>query len=281
MSSRYTRSTKFVANSTPKQPNFSKKDNALRQWLEDGVTRFNQASFIKDDPISVPHQFTRLQDIEIAGFFTAIMAWGQRKTIINKANELMLLMDQAPYDFMLHHQEKDRKRFINFKHRTLQPDDVLFLIDVLQRYYKSKDSLELAFSNHIASADSDVYEGLVGFHDMIFDQPWVLERTRKHIATPIRKSSCKRLNMFLRWMVREDDQGVDFGLWKNISPGQLIIPLDVHVGNVARKLGLLKRKANDWRAAKELTDRLRYFDASDPVKYDFALFGAGVNQADH
>lgn len=275
------RSTKSVAHSTNKISGFSKQDKILFHWLEGHFRQFNKPVFVTDDSISVPHRFKVLQDIEIAGFFTAIMAWGQRKTIINKANELMAYMDEAPYDFICHHKEKDRKRFASFKHRTLQPDDVLFLVDVLQRYYLNHQSLEHAFASHMQSDDEDVYNGLVGFHKMIFDQPWVLERTRKHIATPLRKSSCKRLNMFLRWMVRHDDAGVDFGLWKNISPAQLIIPLDVHVGNVARKLHLLDRKANDWMAAKELTDTLKKFDPKDPVKYDFALFGAGVNRVDH
>ena len=278
---KYTRSTKSVAHSTPDHTNFSKKDKALYHWLEENVNRFNQPSYIEDDPISVPHQFKLLQDIEIAGFFTAIMAWGLRKTIINKANALMELMDHSPYDFIRHHQEKDRQRFTTFKHRTLQPDDVLFLVDALQRFYEHNDSLEFAFSKNISSDDADVYYGLTSFHNMIFDQPWVLERTRKHIATPLRKSSCKRLNMYLRWMVRQDKSGVDFGLWKSIAPGQLIIPLDVHVGNVSRKLRLMDRKANDWTAAKLLTERLKLFDPSDPVKYDYALFGAGVNQAGH
>jgi uncharacterized protein (TIGR02757 family) len=154
------------------------------------------------------------------------------------------------------------------------------LLDVLQRFYNTNRSLESAFTRDMHEEDDDVYNGLVGFHNMIFDQPYVLERVRKHIATPLRKSSCKRLNMFLRWMVRRDDAGVDFGLWKNISMSQLIIPLDVHVGNVARKLHLMERKANDWRAAKELTNTLKQFDQKDPVKYDFALFGAGVNRVD-
>ncbi len=205
------------------------------------------------------------------------MAWGQRPTIINKANELMSLMDNAPHQFIIQHKEKDRKRFFTFKHRTLQPDDIIFLADALQRFYQKHDSLEDAFADHMASDDQDVFNGLAGFYNLIFDHPWVMERTRKHIATPERKSACKRLNMYLRWMVRQDDKGVDFGLWKRISPSQLIIPLDLHVGNVARQLGLLDRKINDWQAAKELTDRLKEFDSTDPVKYDFALFGSGVN----
>ncbi len=257
------------------------KHETTYAWLEEKYHLFNNASFITDDPIGVPHQFDALQDIEIAGFFTAIMAWGQRKTIIKKANELMHLLDNAPFEFIQGHKEKDRKRFVSFKHRTLQPDDVIYLVDVLQRFYQTNVSLEQAFTKDMQETDENVYNGLVGFHNMVFNQPWVLERTRKHIATPLRKSSCKRLNMFLRWMVRKDASGVDFGLWKNISTAQLIIPLDVHVGNVARKLNLLDRKANDWQAAQALTNQLKEFDPLDPVKYDFALFGAGVNQVDH
>ena len=259
---------------------FSKRQvESIYRWLEDQASRYNHPSFITDDPISVPHRYTRLQDIEIAGLLTAIMAWGQRKTIISNANRLMQLMDDAPYDFIRYHQETDRKRFETFCHRTLQSDDILYLITVLQDYYVKEESLETAFAGPMGVDDADVYAGLEGFHNMMFDQPWVLERTRKHIATPVRKSSCKRLNMYLRWMVRRDDREVDFGLWKRITPGQLVIPLDVHVGNVARRLGLLKRETNDWQAAKELTECLKQFDPADPVRYDFALFGAGIHQS--
>ncbi len=273
------RSTKSVARSTADTFQIPDSDKKIFQWLEDHFRLYNTSSFIEDDPVSVPHRFSRLQDIEIAGFFTAIMAWGNRTTIIRKSLDLMQRMDDAPYDFIRHHQEKDRKRFATFRHRTLQPEDVIFLVDRLQQYYSAHDSLEQAFINHMGKKDKDVYHGLAGFHDMLFQPPWVLERTRKHIATPVRKSSCKRLNMFLRWMVRKDTAGVDFGVWKKIKPSQLIIPLDVHVGAVARHLHLMDRKANDWRAAKELTDRLKSFDPNDPVKYDYALFGAGVNRA--
>ena len=259
---------------------FSKRQvESIYQWLEDQASRYNHPSFITDDPISVPHRFTRLQDIEIAGLLTAIMAWGQRKTIISNANRLMQMMDDAPYDFIRHHQDTDRKRFESLCHRTLQSDDILYLVTVLQDYYRKEMSLEAAFAGPMGVDDADVYAGLEGFHNMMFDQPWVLERTRKHIATPVRKSSCKRLNMYLRWMVRRDDREVDFGLWKRITPGQLVIPLDVHVGNVARRLGLLRRETNDWQAAKELTECLKQFDPADPVRYDFALFGAGIHQS--
>ncbi len=226
----------------------------------------------------MPHRFSIKQDIEIAGFLVAIMAWGQRPTIIRKANDLLDLMDNAPFDFMLHHQPTDRKRFLSFSHRTLQPDDVLYLVEVLQLYYQRHDSLEHAFARHLAPGAEDTFQAIAGFHRMVFDQPYVLERTRKHIPTPANKSSCKRLNMYLRWMVRRDNAGVDFGVWNTISPAQLIMPLDLHVGRIARQLGLLQRPANDWQAAAELTNRLREFDPLDPVKYDFALFGAGITR---
>jgi uncharacterized protein (TIGR02757 family) len=250
--------------------------NSLKEWLDKGVMQFNQPAFIAADPISVPHQYSRLQDIEIAGFFTAIMSWGQRVTIINKANELMHMMDKAPYDFIRNHQPADRLRFNAFKHRTLQPDDVIYLVEVLQVMYQQHDSLENAFADYVGPDDEDTFHALVGFHSRLFDHPWVMERTRKHISTPANKSSCKRLNMYLRWMVRKDRNGVDFGLWRRISPAQLIIPLDLHVGRVARQLRLLERIQNDWQAAKELTMRLKEFSPDDPVKYDFALFGEGV-----
>lgn len=250
--------------------------NSVGRWLEQQVKIFNTPDFISEDPISVPHRFTRLQDIEIAGLFAAIMSWGQRLTIRRKANELMDLMESSPYQFILEHKEKDRKVFLHFKHRTFQPDDVIFLVSVLQKFYASHHSLEDAFAGFMSAEDEDVFQGLKGFHEMIFSQEFVMERTRKHISTPVRKSGCKRLNMFLRWMVRSDDQGVDFGLWKKISPAQLVMPLDLHVGRVARQMGLLDRQVNDWQAAIELTNRLKQFDPADPVKYDFALFGAGI-----
>ena len=249
---------------------------SLYEWLESNTDHFNRPSFIAEDPISVPHRFSKKQDIEIAGLFAAIMAWGQRPTIIRKANELMQLMEDHPHEFIVHHKEKDRKRFNTFKHRTLQPDDVLYLVDFLQKYYQEHESLEMTFADAITSSDEDVYNGLTSFHNQMFSGPWILERTRKHISTPERKSSCKRLNMYLRWMVRKDERGVDFGLWKKIKTSQLVIPLDLHVGKIARELHLLHRPVNDWQAAKELTNQLKQFDPVDPVKYDFALFGASA-----
>ncbi len=249
---------------------------SLKDYLEELTDHYNQKDFITDDPILIPHQFTQLQDIEIAAFFAAILAWGQRKTIINKSNELLALMDKAPYDFICHHQEKDRKRFLNFKHRTFQTTDTLYFLEFLQQFYKKNHSLETAFLPNITLTENKTENALVHFHQLFFSLPDTPLRTHKHIATPARNSTCKRLNMLLRWMVRKDDKGVDFGLWKNISPSQLLMPLDVHVERVARRLGLIERKQRDWKTVLELTGRLSAFDPDDPVKYDFALFGLGV-----
>ncbi len=248
----------------------------LKTFLDEKVLTYNQADFIENDPIQIPHQFSRLQDIEIMGFWTAVLAWGQRKTIINKAKELVRLMDGSPYDFIKNHQEKDRQAFEQFKHRTFQATDTLYFLEFLQHFYQKHDSLEIAFSRHLNENDEHVGNALIGFHELFFSLPDAPQRTRKHIATPARKSSCKRLNMFLRWMVRQDDKGVDLGVWKTIQPRQLLMPLDVHVDRIARQLGLLHRKQRDWKSVLELTKNLHQFDKNDPVKYDFALFGIGV-----
>lgn len=245
--------------------------------LNTAASVWNNPDFIESDPISVPHRFTRLQDREIMGFWAATLAWGQRKTIINSALRLSELMDHAPYDFVLNHEESDRERFSEFKHRTFQYTDTLWFLHWLQEYYRREDSLETAFSSHLIPGDITVENALAGFHDSFFDHPYAPGRTRKHVATPVRGSTCKRLNMFLRWMVRKDDRGVDFGIWNRISPAQLLIPLDVHVDRVARRLGLLHRPQTDWLAVLELTENLRQFDPDDPARYDFALFGMGVS----
>ena len=248
----------------------------LKEYLDELVDKFNAPAFIEDDPISIPHQFSHKSDIEIMGFWVAMLAWGQRKTIINKAKELISLMDGAPYDFIRNHQEKDRARLLAFKHRTFQSTDTLYFLDFFQRYYQENNSLEDAFARFLNPEDPTVEKGLIGFHRFFFDAEYAPQRTRKHVSTPARKSTCKRLNMFLRWMVRKDDTGVDFGIWNTISPSQLLIPLDVHVDRVARRLGLLHRKQTDWQAVLELSENLRTFDRQDPAKYDFALFGLGI-----
>ncbi len=248
----------------------------LKSFLDEAVMRYNTPDFIECDPILVPHRFTRLQDREIMGFWAATLAWGQRKTIIQSATRLAEWMDNAPFDFIINHVEEDRIRFMDFKHRTFQATDTLWFLEFLQQFYRQNTSMETAFSRHLSPTDVTVEHALRGFHDDFFAHPDAPSRTRKHVATPARGSTCKRLNMFLRWMVRKDNAGVDFGLWHEISPAQLLIPLDVHVDRVARRLGLLKRTQTDWLAVLELSNNLRAYDPYDPVKYDFALFGLGV-----
>ncbi|MFN5169405.1 MAG: TIGR02757 family protein [Cyclobacteriaceae bacterium] len=245
----------------------------LREFLDLKVEQYNRPGFITHDPISVPHRFRARADIEIAGFFAALLAWGQRVTVINNCNRLLQWMDDAPHQFVLHHTAADLKPFTKFVHRTFNGTDAHYLIRFLGEHYRQHASLEPLF---VPGAGETVEHALVRFHHTVFSLPGAPARTRKHIATPARKSACKRLNMYLRWMVRHDHCGVDFGLWKQISPAQLICPLDVHVERVARQLKLVKRKTVDWAAAVELTGNLRLLDANDPVKYDFALFGLGV-----
>lgn len=248
--------------------------SALKKFLDEKVALYNSPSFITSDPISVPHLFTKKQDIEIAGLFASVFAWGQRKTIINKSLELMRLMDMAPHDFILHHNESDLKKLGAFKHRTFNYTDTLYFIHFLRYHYSKHKSLEDAF---LPKKNETIVEGaLIRFHDLFFSLDDFPARTRKHIPTPARKSSCKRINMYLRWMVRRDDCGVDFGIWKKIKPAQLICPVDLHVERVARKLNLIQSKKTDWQTALELTEALKQFDVHDPVKYDFALFGMGV-----
>lgn len=247
---------------------------SLKEFLNKKVDEYNQPSFIKDDPICVPHLFNKKQDIEIAGFFAAIFAWGNRTTIINKSKELMSLMDMHPHEFCLNAGASDLKRLVDFKHRTFNATDLLYFIEFFKYHYSHNKSLETAFSLH----GSSVEEMLCGFHHYFFSLEDVPPRTKKHIATPERGSTCKRLNMFLRWMVRSDQKGVDFGIWQKINPAELICPIDLHVARVARQLKLLTRKQTDWLAALELTNNLKKMDANDPVKYDFALFTLGAEE---
>ena len=245
---------------------------SLKSFLDSKVKEYNNPSFIKDDPVSVPHLFNKRQDIEIAGFFASIFAWGNRTIIIKKSKELMQWMDMSPHQFITSHTENDLKKLLSFKHRTFNTTDLLYFIQFLKHHYSNHTSLETAF----AKWGDKVEDMLIGFHHCFFSLDDVPLRTKKHIATPEKKSNCKRLNMYLRWMVRSDNNGVDFGLWKNIQPSQLICPMDVHVARVVRRFNLIQRKQTDWQAALELTEFLRTLDASDPVKYDFALFALGV-----
>jgi len=284
------------------------QDN-LRSFLDAKVAQYNQPGFIANDPVSIPHLFTKKQDIEIMGFWAATLAWGQRPTIIKKCKELIALMDGAPYDFIMNHEEIDLKKLLHFKHRTFNDIDTLYFIAFFRYHYERFESLEDAFipakssiervvmlspskqawqasarALRQAQGDSpDNYEEPVEiylnhFRNYFFSLPDYPHRTKKHVSSPSQKSTCKRLNMFLRWMVRKDDKGVDFGIWNQIKPSELIMPCDLHVDRVARHLKLISRKQTDWQTAIELTQRLREFDPTDPVKYDFALFGLGIEE---
>ena len=251
---------------------------ALKDFFDEKVKQYNRPSFIKDDPVCIPHLFTKKADIEIAGLFAAVFAWGNRTTIINKSKELMGLMDHAPLDFCLNHDAADLKRLEGFKHRTFNTTDLLYFIAFLKHHYTNHTSLEDAFLPEKLLDDGRgmAEQSLTHFHNYFFSLEDTPARTKKHISTPSKGSSCKRLNMYLRWMVRKDTTGVDFGIWKKIKPVDLICPIDVHVARVAKRFDLLQRKQIDWKAATELTGYLRTLDPLDPVKYDFALFGLGV-----
>ena len=252
----------------------------IHQLLDQKVKQYNHIEFIEKDPICIPHLFTKQQDIEIAGFFAAIFAWGNRTTIINKSKELLERMDNAPFAFCTQHQEKDLKKLLGFAHRTFNDTDLLYCIEFFKQHYSKNESLESAFfkSESIGSIKKTnaVEKALIHFQDYFFSLDDAPARTKKHIASPVSGSTCKRLNMFLRWMVRKDKQGVDFGIWKKISPADLIMPIDVHVARVSRGLGIVKRIQTDWQTAIELTNYCRTLDPKDPVKYDFALFSLGV-----
>jgi uncharacterized protein (TIGR02757 family) len=250
----------------------------IKDFLDEKVGLYNRPNFIDLDPISIPHRFTKKQDIEIAGFFAAILAWGQRKTILNKCNELLACMDNSPHDFMVNHTDGDLKAVLGFKHRTFNEVDALYFIHFLSWFYRHQDSLEKAFLIGQSGAIDSMESMLIQFQRFFFSLEDAPGRTKKHISSPATRSACKRINMYLRWMVRQDEQGVDFGIWKQIRPAQLICPCDLHVDRVGRKLGLITRKQTDWVTAVELTQVLLSFDPLDPVKYDFALFGLGVEE---
>ena len=247
---------------------------ALKKILDEQVKKYNSIEFIEKDPISIPHLFTLKQDIEIAGFFAATIAWGNRTSILNSCKKMMEAMDYAPYDFLIHHEENDLKRFMGIKHRTFNETDLFYFIHFLQGHYQQHHTLEVAFN---LSKENNMKDRLMAFHGYFFsiEHP---HRTQKHVSTPIKNSACKRLNMYLRWMVRQDNNGVDFGLWKSIKPAELIMPMDVHVCNVAHHFGLIPENKSNWNMAKQLTNNLKKWDAKDPVKYDYALFSLGVNK---
>ena len=247
----------------------------LKKLLDDKVRLYNQPSFISGDPVQVPHRFSKMQDIEIAGLFAAVLAWGNRTSIINSCNKLVAWMDNAPHDFILNHKDTDLKKMLGFAHRTFNATDLLYFIHFLQYHYSAHNSLEDAFVPAKTYKQENVEQALIHFHNYFFsiEHP---ERTRKHISTPERKSACKRLNMYLRWMVRKDKAGVDFGIWKKIHPHQLVCPLDVHVARVAFRLDLISNEKSDWKNAVELTGHLRELNPKDPAVYDYALFGLGM-----
>lgn len=249
-------------------------ESELRHFLEEKVEQYNQAGFIEGDPVSIPHLFSLKEDIEIAGFLSASLAWGQRSVAVTNARRLVRLMDYAPYEFITQAGKTDIQLFSTFVHRTFQGIDCMYFIESLQNIYLDSGSLETVFFP-VQDTPYTVKDAIIRFRHRFFSLPHPL-RTMKHIADPAQQASAKRINMFLRWMVRKDNKGVDLGIWNRINPSVLLCPLDLHVGNVARKLGLLQRKANDWQAVEELTAKLRKFDAGDPVKYDYALFGLGI-----
>jgi len=246
----------------------------LKSFLDEKAELYNSPTFIEADPIAIPHSFSKKEDIEIAGFLVSSIAWGNRKSIINSANRMMQLMDESPYDFVMSHRKKDLKSFEGFVHRTFNTVDLTFFIEALKHIYVKHGGLENVFATGLKEG-RETQQSISRFKEIFFEinHP---SRTRKHISDPMSGSSAKRINMFLRWMVRDDKKGVDFGIWKNISPAQLSIPLDIHTGNISRKLGLLKRNQNDQKSVMELDKTLRLMDANDPVKYDFALFGLGA-----
>ena len=245
----------------------------LKDFLDQKVELYNRPNFLESDPLGIPHQFSKKEDIEIAAFLSATIAWGNRKSIITNANRMMQLMGNSPHDFVINHQEKDLKNFDKFVHRTFNAEDFMTFVRCLKFLYFNHHGLENAFL--ISIKNNDLQSGISNFKKLFFENH-PNSRTQKHVSDPLKNSAAKRINMFLRWMVRQDNAGVDFGIWKTISPSLLSCPLDVHSGNVARKLGLLYRDKNDGKALTELDISLRKLDKKDPAKYDFALFGLGV-----
>lgn len=246
----------------------------LKIFLDQKYELYNRSSFVESDPIQIPKSFSLKEDIEISAFLSATIAWGQRPTIIRNAKFLVDAMDNQPLDFIINASDKDLLVFKDFKHRTFNGDDCMYFMKGLANIYINHGGLENVFSEGISKGDG--MKGALSYFRTVFFELEHLDRTGKHISNVDKKSAAKRLNMFLRWMVRNDARSVDFGIWQNINPSDLLIPLDVHVARVARKLGLLERKQNDWNAVAELTNKLKEFDPKDPVKYDYALFGLGI-----
>lgn len=257
-----------------KNLHYKYSSDSIKELLDEKYSKYNTPEFIGTDPIAIPHRFSHKENIEISAFLTATIAWGQRPAILKNASRLMNLMDNNPYEFILGATEKEYKVFNGYCHRTFNSSDAVVFIQSLSNIYRNHGGLEAIFINSYQST-RDIRSCLAYFRKMFFEIPHN-QHAEKHVSDITRKAACKRLNLFLRWMVRDDNKGVDFGLWKTIPSSALFIPLDIHIGNVSRNLGLLKRKQDDWQAVEELTDVLRSFDATDPVKYDFALFGLGI-----
>ena len=247
----------------------------LKSYLDEAYFKYNQVQFIENDPISLPHRFSKKEDIEISAFLIATISWGNRKSIIQNGLKLIQWMGEEPHDFICNYSKKDLKPFEKFVHRTFNGLDCIFFIQSLRNIYFNHQGLEHCFSKN-DEQNSNIKNNLIEFRKVFFTSQHLL-RSEKHISNPDKNSSAKRLCMFLRWMVRKDNQGVDFGIWTKIKPSQLCLPLDVHTGNVSRTLGLLKRTQNDWKAVEEITSVLKMMDPDDPIKYDFSLFGIGVN----
>lgn len=251
--------------------------NELKSFLDEALDRYYTKAFIPEDPICVPHFFSKKMDIEISGFFAAIFAWGQRKTIISKSFELMQRMDNSPSEFILNYSNGDLHYLKGFKHRTFNEVDLLFFVQKLKEAYTIKNGLEGLVSSKLTKKEANIEKGLDALHTFFFSDPKVLYRSKKHLSSPKSGSACKRTNMFLRWMVRKDSRGIDFGLWPSILPSQLICPLDLHVERVAIQLGILDGTGNGWKKAVSITEKLKELDPIDPIKYDLALFSLGVN----
>ena len=245
----------------------------MKEFLDEKVAKYNQPAFIESDPIQVPRQFNQKENIEIAAFLTATISWGNRQAIIKNASRLMLMMGNKPYEFITEGTSTDFEKVGSFVHRTFSGQDCIYFMHSLKNIYQNHGGLQTVFETGYETGES-IKSALSHFHKVFFEMPG--ERTRKHVANVEKGASGKRLNMFLRWLIRKDKSGVDFGIWDGIPASALMLPLDVHTGNVARNLGLLKRKQDNWKAVEEVTNELRKFDPDDPVKYDFALFGLGV-----
>ncbi|MBZ9786525.1 TIGR02757 family protein [Psychroflexus sp. CAK57W] len=249
------------------------KIQKLKPFLDEKVELYNQFKFIATDPISIPHKFQKKEDIEIVGFLIATIAWGNRKSILNNGDKLCEILQFEPYDFILNHTEQDLKACKGFVHRTFNTEDLKYFIRALKFIYEEHNGLESIFQKH--QTKNSLQPAIHQFKSIFFQLDHE-KRAEKHVSDPEKNSAAKRINMFLRWMIRRDTNGVDFGIWKRLSPSLLSCPLDVHSGRIARELGLLQRMQNDAKAVNELDTNLRLLDPKDPVKYDFALFGLGA-----